>query len=187
MADYGQQQAQAQPVITPVPTPPVPQQTYSQPPQPSFSGYSVQQPYAQPQPTPAQPMDILAAIPDEQKVRLLTAPCRSLIEHFSQAMIMHVIQMTPEQINALGPTERASVLQLVSPWSPLSIFTDFLCRERHCWVSLPHDHQFVPFCCTYNNYQPSFWRRLLQYTQRSYHEGSFTTDARLQPKSSVNP
>ncbi|SJL11499.1 uncharacterized protein ARMOST_14903 [Armillaria ostoyae] len=97
LADYGQQQAQAQaqPVITPVPTPPVPQQTYSQPPQPSYSGYGVQQPYAQPQPTPAQPMDILAAIPDEQK-----------------AMIMHVIQMTPEQINALGPTERASVLQL---------------------------------------------------------------------------
>ncbi|KAK0192385.1 hypothetical protein F5146DRAFT_1039586 [Armillaria mellea] len=60
-------------------------------------------------------MDILAAIPDEQKVRLLTAPCRSLIQYSSQAMIMHVIQMTPEQINALGPTERASVLQLVSP------------------------------------------------------------------------
>ncbi|KAK0217437.1 hypothetical protein EDD85DRAFT_869311 [Armillaria nabsnona] len=95
LADYGQQQAQAQPVITPVPTPPVPQQMYSQPPQPSYSGYSVQQPYAQPQPAPAQSMDILAAIPDEQK-----------------AMIMHVIQMTPEQISALGPTERASVLQL---------------------------------------------------------------------------
>ncbi|PBK94800.1 hypothetical protein ARMGADRAFT_67042 [Armillaria gallica] len=95
LADYGQQQAQAQSVITPVPTPPVPQQTYSQPPQPLYSGYVAQQPYAQPQPTPAQPMDILAAIPDEQK-----------------AMIMHVIQMTPEQINALGPTERASVLQL---------------------------------------------------------------------------
>ncbi|KAK0477196.1 hypothetical protein EDD18DRAFT_99032 [Armillaria luteobubalina] len=97
LAEYGQQQAQAQaqPVVTPVPTPPVPQQTYNQPPQPAYSSYGGQQPYAQPQPAPAQPMDILAAIPDEQK-----------------AMIMHVIQMTPEQINALGPTERASVLQL---------------------------------------------------------------------------
>ncbi|KAK0473782.1 hypothetical protein IW261DRAFT_1610947 [Armillaria novae-zelandiae] len=95
LAEYGQQQAQTQPVVTPVPTPPVPQPAYNQPPQPVHSGYGVQQSYAQPQPAPAQPMDILAAIPDEQK-----------------AMIMHVIQMTPEQINALGPTERASVLQL---------------------------------------------------------------------------
>ncbi|KAK0209190.1 hypothetical protein DFS33DRAFT_1380663 [Desarmillaria ectypa] len=99
LAEYGQQQAQAQatPAITPTPTttPPVPQQTYSQPPQPSFSGYSGQQPYSQPQPATAQPLDLLAAMPDEQK-----------------AMIMHVIQMTPEQINSLGPTERASVLQL---------------------------------------------------------------------------
>ncbi|KAK0183977.1 hypothetical protein F5146DRAFT_1228961, partial [Armillaria mellea] len=102
LAEYGQQQqqqqqqAQPQPVVTPVPTPPIPQPTYNQAPQPVYSGsYGAQQPYAQPQPAPAQPMDILAAIPDEQK-----------------AMIMHVIQMTPEQINALGPTERASVLQL---------------------------------------------------------------------------
>ncbi|KAH7923780.1 hypothetical protein BV22DRAFT_1035905 [Leucogyrophana mollusca] len=39
--------------------------------------------------------DALAAIPDEQK-----------------AMIMRVISMTPDQINRLPPTERASILQL---------------------------------------------------------------------------
>ncbi|KAK0470029.1 uncharacterized protein EV420DRAFT_1634423 [Desarmillaria tabescens] len=91
LAEYGQQQAQLAPpppvvTPTPTPTPPVPQPTYSQP-QPSYPAYAGQQ--------PAPPLDILATIPDDQK-----------------AMIMHVIQMTPEQINALGPTERASVLQL---------------------------------------------------------------------------
>ncbi|KAH7914548.1 hypothetical protein BJ138DRAFT_1123440 [Hygrophoropsis aurantiaca] len=53
--------------------------------------------------TPAQPQgfgagalpDALASIPDDQK-----------------AMIMRVISMTPEQINMLPPTERASILQL---------------------------------------------------------------------------
>lgn len=94
LAEYGQQQAQVPPAVTvtPTSTPPVPQQPHNQP---SYSGYGGQQAYVQPQSAPAQPLDILAAIPDEQK-----------------AMIMHVIQMTPEQINALGPTERASVLQL---------------------------------------------------------------------------
>ncbi|KAA1471443.1 hypothetical protein DENSPDRAFT_865159 [Dentipellis sp. KUC8613] len=73
------------------PTQPAYGYTNGQPPQ-------QQNPYAAPQPAPYPPStlsDALAAIPEEQRV-----------------MIMHVVSMTPDQINQLPPAERANVMQL---------------------------------------------------------------------------
>ncbi|TFY67977.1 hypothetical protein EVG20_g3726 [Dentipellis fragilis] len=73
------------------PTQPAYGYTNGQPPQ-------QQNPYAAPQPAQYPPpnlSDALAAIPEEQRV-----------------MIMHVVSMTPEQINQLPPAERANVMQL---------------------------------------------------------------------------
>jgi len=75
-------------------------QPYAQPSQngvyPSYTTpyqaqYSQQYPAPPPQPAP----DPLAAFPEEQK-----------------ALIMRVLSMTPEQINALPPTERSAYIQL---------------------------------------------------------------------------
>lgn len=50
----------------------------------------------------------------------------NIIVQFSQAMIIRVISMTPDQIRALPPAERSSVVHLV--W--LNSFYSF---ERYCW------------------------------------------------------
>ena len=36
------------------------------------------------------------------------------VTHLSQAMLIKVLSMTPEQINMLAPAERANIIQLVS-------------------------------------------------------------------------
>ncbi|TFL03323.1 hypothetical protein BDV98DRAFT_564025 [Pterulicium gracile] len=119
LAAYGAQQAQAQtplargtprPSLQPAqnvypprgPTPsgypsgpsqgypgyPQQRQPANAPPYPSFG-------YPSATPTPVPMPDGLVGIPEEQK-----------------AMIMRVLQMTPDQINALPPAERGSIMQL---------------------------------------------------------------------------
>ncbi|KAF8890106.1 hypothetical protein BD779DRAFT_1518345 [Infundibulicybe gibba] len=88
---YPQQQQQQQPG---------PGYPYGQPPQSGYSnaGYPPGMMYSggAAAPTPAASIpDALSAIPEEQK-----------------ALIMRVLSMTPEQINSLGPTERATFIQL---------------------------------------------------------------------------
>ncbi|KAG6872019.1 hypothetical protein C0995_013830 [Termitomyces sp. Mi166 len=87
--------------------PPYSQPPYQQPPANPGYGYSQPQPvYPYPgynappaapasQPAPARLPDTLASIPEEQK-----------------ALIMRVITMTPEQLNALPPQERQTYIQL---------------------------------------------------------------------------
>lgn len=85
------------------PTPPHYPNGHGQAPQQNFgygapSQYGVQGGYNTPQQAPIGGgiiPDALASIPEEQK-----------------AMIMRVIAMTPDQINMLPPTERASIIQL---------------------------------------------------------------------------
>ncbi|KAG6845573.1 hypothetical protein H0H87_007252 [Tephrocybe sp. NHM501043] len=69
---------------------------YNQP-QPSYGypGYSATPPAPAAPPVPAALQSSLASIPEEQK-----------------ALIMRVITMTPEQLNALPPTERQTYIQL---------------------------------------------------------------------------
>ncbi|KAF9040242.1 hypothetical protein BDZ89DRAFT_1060663 [Hymenopellis radicata] len=97
LAEYGaQQQTQAAPAP---PAPPV--APYHQPqPQQAYQAYPPRQAYppqAQPTyPTPPVAMNpVLAALPEEQRT-----------------MILAVLAMTPEQINAMPPTERTSIMQL---------------------------------------------------------------------------
>ncbi|KAG5724383.1 hypothetical protein E4T56_gene16085 [Termitomyces sp. T112] len=85
--------------------PPYSQPSYQQPPASTAYGYNQPQPmYAYPgynaaapapQPAPTRLPDTLASIPEEQK-----------------ALIMRVITMTPEQLNALPPQERQTYIQL---------------------------------------------------------------------------
>ncbi|KAG1763252.1 hypothetical protein EDD22DRAFT_514327 [Suillus occidentalis] len=85
------------------PTPPHYPNGHGQAPQQNFgygapAQYGMQGGYGTPQQAPigsSMIPDALASIPEEQK-----------------AMIMRVIAMTPDQINMLPPTERASIIQL---------------------------------------------------------------------------
>jgi hypothetical protein len=40
------------------------------------------------------------------------------VTYVLQAMLIQVLSMTPEQINMLAPTERASIMQLVRIYPP---------------------------------------------------------------------
>jgi hypothetical protein len=58
----------------------------------------------------------LQSLPEDQKVRPFLPLNREAI-YISQAMLMKVLAMTPEQINMLAPSERASIMQLVCIYS----------------------------------------------------------------------
>ena len=60
----------------------------------------------------------LQNLPEDQKVRPFSplVPNRE-VTCVSQAMLMKVLTMTPEQINMLAPSERASIMQLVRIYS----------------------------------------------------------------------
>ncbi|KAG6919849.1 hypothetical protein DXG01_015556 [Tephrocybe rancida] len=90
-----QQLPYGQPPFQPAPS--HPGYGYSQP-QPTYGypGYGNTPPVPTPQPMPAGIQSSLAAIPEEQK-----------------ALIMRVITMTPDQLNALPPAERQTYIQLV--------------------------------------------------------------------------
>lgn len=67
---------------------------------------------AGPPPLPPATQAALAGLPEDQKVRLSASDMASSAN--SQQMLVQVLQLTQDQINALDPAQQASVKQLVS-------------------------------------------------------------------------
>ncbi|PPR06260.1 hypothetical protein CVT24_000932 [Panaeolus cyanescens] len=93
-AQYGQPQSQAYPSYNAPPPPGYGHHGHAYPPQVAYGGQPSQTQSAMPA-APAGLPEALANIPDDQK-----------------ALIMRVISMTPEQINALPPAERSTYVQI---------------------------------------------------------------------------
>lgn len=91
---------------------------------PGYPGsYNAQQPQRYPQPLPsATPPNVLEAVgnvPEDQRVSVVFLSTNGteipvIDAVYCKAMILQVIQMTPDQLNRLPPQERAITLQLVS-------------------------------------------------------------------------
>lgn len=118
--------AAAAPPPAPHPQRAIPPMPIVAPPQQAmYPPYYAPQPVAQ-APPPAPPAAPAAAgLGDQQKVRQQYLST-SFSANFNdiQAMLMQVLSLTPEQINALPPNERAAILQLVSE-NPIYTFGSF--------------------------------------------------------------
>ena len=67
-------------------------------------------------PVPAPNSNALAGISEDQRVCSPISFSFPLINHLGKAMIMRVLAMTTDEINRLMPADRASIIQLASPF-----------------------------------------------------------------------